>query len=403
MNAMISRQTFRTAFAAMALIGVIGFYGCNGGGEAGSGSGAGGSADEIRIGLVASQTGELVPWGMDSIRGAELAVEEANAAGGINGKQIRLIIGDSASRPETGKSAAEKLISADNVIALLGEVASSITIPVAQVANERNIPLIAIGATKTDITDIGDHIFRVCYTDDLQGAVMAHFAYHDLNLRRVAIMTDNKQAYSKDLSISFRRTFEEIGGTIVDEQFYESGQTQFAGQLTNLQQTRPEGIFMSGYFNEVGPIARQARDTGITARFFGGDGWDSSELLSSGGEAIVGGYFCNHYNETDGRQEVQDFLALWENKYGGRPGTTMGVLGYDAAKLMIDAMRRAEELTPAAIGNAIENTVNFPGASGEITLQGMNGNPVKPALVVRVTRDGFQFAKRFSHEEIMGE
>lgn len=403
MNEIIRRRTLQSTLATLAIVGAIGLFGCNGGSESGTGTGSAASGDEIRIGLVASQTGELVPWGMDSIRGAELAVDEANAAGGINGKTIRLVIGDSASRPETGKSAAEKLISADNVIGLLGEVASSITIPVAQVANDKGIPLIAVGATKTDITNIGDNIFRVCYTDDFQGSVMAHFAYHDLNLRRVAIMTDNKQAYSKDLSVSFRQTFERIGGEIVDEQFYETGQTQFAGQLTNLQQTRPEGIFMSGYFNEVGPIAKQARDTGITARFFGGDGWDSSELLSSGGEAIVGGYFCNHYNENDGRPEVAAFLELWDNKYGGRPGTTMGVLGYDAAKLMIDAMRRADDLTPEAIGRAIEATVDFPGASGQITLQGRNGNPIKPALVVRVTREGFTFAKSFEYAEIMGE
>ena len=356
------------------------------------------TGDVIKIGLVASQNGDLRPWGDDSIKGVRLAEEEINAAGGINGKKIQILVGDSASTPEGGKTATEKLL-ADGCVGLLGEVASGITIQMANVAFEKGVPIVAVGATKTDLTEKGNNVFRVCYTDDFQGPVMARFAYEDLGLRNMGIMTDNKQPYSKGLSDSFRKKFEELGGKIVDEQFYESGQTQFTGQLTNMKAKNPDGIFMSGYFVEVGPMARQIRDVGMTdAKLLGGDGWDSTELTSGGGSAIVGGYFCNHYNNQEPREEVQNFLTKWKAKYGGEPGTTMGALGYDAAMLMFDALKRSTELNSKALIAAIEDTTDFKGVSGGISLKGMRGNPAKRALVVEVQPTGQVFKKAFEAE-----
>jgi branched-chain amino acid transport system substrate-binding protein len=355
--------------------------------------------DTILIGLVAAQNGDQKPWGDDSVKGAQLAVDLANSAGGVNGKKIQLLIGDSNSDPVAGKNAAQKLIN-DGVVGLLGEVASGTTKQIAEVAYDAGAPLIAIGATRTDLAEIGSNFFRVCYTDDFQGPVMAKFAYDDLNLRNVAIMTDAKLPYSVGLSDSFRKAFEAKGGKIVDEQKYQQKETQFSSYISNLKSKNPDGVFLSGYFTEVGPIVSQMRQAGLNVPVFGGDGWDSSELISSGGEAIVGGYFCNHYNSKENRKEVQDFLLAWKQKYGGEPGTTMGALGFDAANLMIDAMKRATSLKAKDIIAAIDATENFPGVSGSITLKGQNGNPSKPALVVKVTRDGFVFEKSYSPEEL---
>lgn len=355
--------------------------------------------NEVVIGLVASQNGDLKPWGDDSIKGAQIAVDEVNAAGGINGKKVVLKLGDSNSSPEGGKSAAQKLI-ADGVVGILGEVASGITQQMAGVSFDAGVPLIAIGATKTDLTDAGSNIFRVCYTDDFQGPVMAKFARDELKLQNMAMMTDNKQPYSQYLSKSFQKAFEAMGGKIVKEEFYESKQTQFAGQIENLKTSNPDGVFLSGYFNEVGPIASQMRQAGLKVYLLGGDGWDSSELLTSGGDAIVGGYFCNHYSATETRPEVVGFLKKWKDKWGGEPGTTMGALGYDAAALMMDAVKRAKGNKSKDVIVAIEETENFPGVSGSITLKGQNGNPSKPALVVEVTRNGFVAKKSFAPDEI---
>lgn len=358
--------------------------------------------DPIKIGLVASQNGEQKPWGDDNIKGSQMAVDEINAAGGINGHKVMLMVGDSNSSPETGKSAASKLI-ADGVVGLLGEVASGITQQMANVAFDAGVPIVAIGATRTDIANIGSNFFRVCYTDDFQGPVMAKFASDYLKLKNVAIMTDAKLPYSVGLSDSFRKSFEGYGGTIVDEQKYQSTETQFSSYIANLKSKNPQGVFLSGYFNQVGPIVNQMRAAGLTVPVFGGDGWDSSQLISSGGQAIEGGYFCNHYNSKEDRPEVKKFLSDWKAKYGGEPGTTMGALGYDGAKLMMDAIKRAMDKggkKSRDISAAIEDTTDFPGVSGKITLKGQGGNPSKPALVVKVTKDGFVFEKSYAPEDL---
>ncbi len=375
---------------------ILGAIGCSSGGTgdtAGGTSGAsstGGTAasgDGIKIGLVASQNGELKPWGDDSVKGAQLAVEEFNKAGGVDGKPVNLMIGDSNSKPEVGKSAAEKLMS-DGAIGILGEVASGITMQMEQAAEPKGVPVIAIGATRTDLTQGHDNIFRVCYTDAFQGPVMAKFAYDELGLRNVALMTDQKQPYSTGLSDSFREYFTKLGGHIVDEQKYESGQTNFQGQLTQIKAKNPDGLFMSGYFNETGPIARQAKDAGLNVKMLGGDGWDSNEILQSGGDAIVGQYFCNHYNNKEDRPEVKDFLAKWAAKYNGtQPATTMGALAYDATMLMCDSLKRAKTKDSKGLRDAIADTVDFAGVSGKITLKGHGGDPPKRALVVQLTND----------------
>ncbi|MBS1708934.1 MAG: ABC transporter substrate-binding protein [Armatimonadetes bacterium] len=355
--------------------------------------------DTIKIGLVAAKNGDDRPWGIDSEKGAMIAQDEINAAGGINGKKVQILVGDSASTPEGGKSAAEKLVS-DGVVAILGEVASGTTALIEEVAFAKGIPVVTIGSTRTDLAAKGNNFFRVCYNDDFQGSTMAKFAFEGLKLHKVAIMTDNKLPYSQGLSKTFREAFTKLGGEIVDEQFYEKGQAQFSGQVENMKGKNPEGIFLSGYFTEVGAISKAIRGAGMKdAKLFGGDGWDSPSLITGGGEAIVDGHFCNHYNNADPRPEVQGFITKWKDKNNGAaPGTTMGALAYDAANMTFAAMKRCKDLTAKNIIAELENTENFPGVTGKITLKGQGGNPKKDATVVRVTKDGFTFAKTFPAE-----
>ena len=361
------------------------------------------TGDTIVIGMVASLNGELKPWGDDSAKGGQLALEVWNKENpnGINGKKIDFKIEDSNSKPEQGKSAAEKLIS-EGAIAVIGEVASGITAQMAQSAYEKGVPVVAVGATRTDLNQIGSNVFRVCYTDDFQGPVMAKFAFEGLGKKRAAIITDQKQPYSTGLSNSFRDFFTKLGGTVVDEEFYNTGDTQFSGQLTNLKAKNPDVIFMSGYFPETGPLARQAREQGIgkDVPLLGGDGWDSSQILNSGGDAIVGSFFCNHYNNKDPRPVVQDFLTKWRAKYGSDPGTTMGALGYDGTMLVLDSLKTAKGPDSKDLIDAIDNTENFHGVSGDITLKGMDGNPHKRALMVELTPQGQVFRKAYEWTDI---
>jgi len=361
--------------------------------------------DKIVLGMVSSLNGDLKPWGEDSANGAKLALEQFNKdnPNGIKGKKVVLEIEDSNSKPEQGKSAADKLMS-EGAIAIVGEVASGITAQIAKSAFDKGVPVVAVGATRTDLTDIGANVFRVCYTDDFQGPVMAKFALDELGKKKAAIITDQKQPYSVGLSNSFKDFFTKNGGTIVDEEFYNSGDTQFSGQLTKVKAAQPDVIFMSGYFNETGPLARQARDQGIgkDVVLLGGDGWDSREILQSGGDAILGSFFCNHYNNKETRPEVTNFLKMWKAKYNGQePGTTMGALGYVGTMLTLQAIKAAAAPDSKSVMDALENTENYPGVSGSISLKGMNGSPHKRALVVELHQpEGQVFRKAYEWGDV---
>ena len=417
--------SFKVALAALAIGGLIG---CNGGGggtdtnaggtptaNAGSGDATGGArpavsgegvaiGDTVKVGLIASQTGDQKDWGDDNVAGAQIALDEFNAAGGLNGKPVQMITGDSASKAEQAKTATEKVLS-EGVVGIVGEVSSGNTIQIAKASFGKAVPVVAVGATRTDLTNEGEHVVRVCYTDAFQGPVMAKFAYDDLGLRKVGIVTDNKQPYSQGLSQSFRDTFAKLGGEVVHEVFYETGQTDFNGQITELKAKGPDGLFLSGYFPEVGPMAQQIRAAGLKdVPLLGGDGWDSPQLLVSGGEAIIGTFFCNHYNNKEDRPEVREFLKKYADKFGGKePRTTMAALGYDAMKLLLDTLKSSGAKNSKELITALNNVENFKGISGMINLKGRGGNPDKRALVVEVRpqSEGFQvFRKAYEAKDL---
>ncbi|MGI8923273.1 MAG: ABC transporter substrate-binding protein [Fimbriimonadales bacterium] len=345
--------------------------------------------DTIKIGVIASLNGEQQPWGIDSQRGSQLAVDQFNEAGGIDGKKVQLIIEDTGSKPEGGKSATEKLVGKDHVLAVVGEVASGITLPAADVCQENGVPLVAVGATRVDLTEKGGAIFRACFTDNFQGAAMAKFAYEDLKLRNVAILTDRKLPYSTGLSEVFIKAFKSFGGQVATEEQYESGTVDFTAQLTNIKAKKPDGLFCSGYFTEIGPIARQRQTVGLgDIPMFGGDGWDSTTLIEAGGAGVIGSYFLNHYHNSEKRAEVQDFVTNFKAKYGAEPATAMGALAYDATGVVLDALKRASSLDSKALITTISETKDFKGVSGNITI-GADGNAEKPALVLRIEKTGF--------------
>jgi len=347
-------------------------------------SGAGNTmeGDTIKIGLIASLSGAEKPWGDESKRGAQLAVDQANEAGGINGKQIELLVEDTGGLPATGKTATERLVSSKKVLAVLGEVASGVTGPSAEVCQSAGVPIISIGSTRTKLSNTGNMFFRVCYTDAFQGAMLAKFAYDDLKIKNVAILTDKQLPYSVGLSDDFRAYFTKLGGTVVAEDFYEKGTTDFKGQLTNLKAKNPDGLFCSGYFTEIGPIARQRAAVGLDVPMFGGDGWDSTELLNSGGEGIIGSYYSNHYSNLQDREQVKNFVSTFKAKYGAEPSNAMGALGYDAALVLIDALKRATAMDSASIRDAIATTSGLEAVSGTITI-GPDGNAQKAGLILK--------------------
>jgi branched-chain amino acid transport system substrate-binding protein len=371
-------------FLAACLLGfVLGAGGCGGGQN--------GASDTIVLGHLASMTGDTATFGTSCDEGLRLALEQINADGGVLGKQVVVITEDDRSVTSEARTAANKLITRDQVVALIGEIASSRSIAAAPVAQVAQIPMLSPGSTNPKVTEEGDYIFRSCFIDPFQGTAMATFAMENLGLRRFAILYANNSDYSVGLRDFFKEAVLANGGEIVAEESYaEKSDKDFKAQLTKIKETNPEAIYACGYYTEAGLIARQARELGITVPLLGGDGWDSDVTVQSGGQAVEGAYFTNHYAPDQDRPEVQKFVADYKARYNGKVPDAMAILGYDAMRLMADAIERAGSTDGAAIRNALAATQGFPGASGTITMD-EHRNANKPAVVVQIRGGKFEY------------
>ena len=347
------------------------------------------ASDVIKVGEVGSMTGTEGTFGVSTHNGIELAIKQINAKGGVKGKKLELISMDDQGKPEEAATAVTKLITQNKVAAILGEVASSRSMAMAPIAQQYQIPMISPSSTNPKVTELGDYIFRVCFIDPFQGTVMAKFAAENLKLKKVAILRDVKNDYSVGLADYFAKKFKEMGGTIVADQAYSSGDTDFKTQLTNIKGKGPEALMVPGYYTEVGLIARQAREAGITVPLLGGDGWDSPKLAEIGGKSVEGSYFSNHYSQEDQSAVVQTFVTEYKKAYNAVPDG-LAAMGYDAALVLADAMNRAPDLSSASVRTAIAQTVNFPGVTGMITINS-DRNAVKPAVVLVVENGQYKY------------
>ncbi|WNG40542.1 ABC transporter substrate-binding protein [Archangium minus] len=351
--------------------------------------GAPADSNTILLGEVGSLTGAQATFGVSTRNGIDLAIKEANAAGGVKGKKIAVRVYDNQSKPEEAAQATTRLITQDKVVLILGEVASSNSLAMAEKAQSAGVPMITPSSTNPSVTEKGDYIFRVCFIDPFQGFVMAKFARENLKAEQVAILQDNKSAYSIGLTDVFQRKFTEMGGKITTLESYSQGDTDFRAQLTAIKKTKPQAIYVPGYYNDVGIIARQARELGLTVPLMGGDGWDSEKLFELAGNALDGSYFSNHYSPENPEPRVQKFIADYKAAYGSVPDA-MAALGYDAAKVAIAALEKAKDLSGPAIRDAIGQTKDFPGVAGTITLD-KNRNAVKSAAILKIGDGKTQF------------
>ncbi len=339
--------------------------------------------DEILFGEVGSLTGQEATFGVSTKKGIALAVKEINEAGGILGKKIRVITYDDQGKPTEAAAAATRLIVQDKVHVLLGEVASARSLAMAPIAQANKVPMITHASTNPRVTEGKDFVFRTCFIDPFQGTVMAKFARDELKLEKVAVLRDVRNDYSVGLANYFVESFGKLGGTIVGDQSYSAQDIDFKAQLTALRTLQPQAIFVPGYYTDVGLIARQARELGLNVPLLGGDGWDSAKLYEIGGEALQGSYFSNHYSLDDPSPRIRKFVEAFEKTYSEGVPDAMGALGYDAAYIAADAIRRAGSLEGEKIRDALAQTKGFEGVTGTITFDA-NRNAVKPAVVLKV-------------------
>src|ERR1700730_7794905 len=347
--------------------------------------------DTIKIGEFGSLTGGNASFGISQNNGVQMALEEVNSAGGVLGKKIDLTVEDNQTKQGQTTTIVKKLISEDHVVALIGEVASSKTLEAAPIAQAAKIPLLATAATNPKVTQTGDYVFRVCFTDDFQAVVIARFVLEKLKQKNIAFMTDVKQDYSVGLTNIAKDYLTKNGGNIVKEQSYSSGDKDFRAQLTDLKSANPDVIIITGYYPEASLIAKQARQFGIKATFVGGDVWDVTSLISVGGKAIEGAYFSNHFSVEDKSPLVQEFVKKYKEKYNAVPDA-FAALGYDAAKLLADAISRPGSTDSDKLRAAIQDTKNFPGVSGQITI-GADRNAQKSAVIITIKDGAYKYAE----------
>lgn len=381
-------NTWRGLRYAAICAALIVFGACDKGKDKGGGGGGGKPATgAIVIGHFASMTGPQATFGISTDQAIRLAIKERNAKGGVKGRQVELVTIDDAGKQSEAATAVTRLINDHHAVAVLGEVASSLSLAGGPIAQKAKVPMISPSSTNPDVTDVGDYIFRVCFLDDFQGWVDAKFATDNLHAKKAAILYDQAQAYSSGLADYFEKAFKEMGGTIVTKQAYTGGNLEISSQLQAIKSNSPEVVFLPGYYSDAGTIIRKAREAGITVPFLGGDGWDSEELPKIAGDAINGNYFSNHYAAEEDRPEVKNFVEKYKQAYGKTPDG-LAALGYDAALVLFDAMERAKSLDGKDLRDAIAETKNFTGVTGTFSID-ENRNAQKSAVIVEY-KDGKQ-------------
>jgi branched-chain amino acid transport system substrate-binding protein len=351
----------------------------------------------VKVGHFASMTGSEATFGQSTDQGIRLAIKERNEAidsGKIQGRKISLTTLDDGGKPQDAGNAVTRLVTQDKVAALLGEVASGLSLVGGQIAQQYNVPMISPSSTNPTVTQIGDMVFRVCFLDDFQGMVMAKFAREELKAQKAAILFDQGQPYSKGLADYAEKAFKESGGTVVTRQAYGSSDPDVSAQLSTIKESKPDVVFLPGYYTQAANIMRQARKLGITAPFIGGDGWDSEKLEEIGGDAVQGSYYSNHYSPEEETPEVKNFVEKYKAEYHATPDG-LAALGYDAANLLFAAIDKSPSLNGKDLAATIAATKDFHAVTGVISIDPKR-DASKSAVVVKVDHGRRVPVKRYA-------
>lgn len=367
---------------------------------AGLAAGCGGGekkADTIKVGANLEMTGGSASYGISSKNAIELAFKEINEKGGINGKQLEIVVADNKSEAAEATNAMQKLVSQDNVVAVIGPNLSSSVIAASAINNSAKVLDIAPMATNPYVTvdqasgKTKDFNYRTCFIDPFQGTVMAKFATAELGVGNAAVLIDNSSDYAKGLAQFFKENFVKEGGAVTAEESYLQKDTDFKATLTKIKATNPDFLYVPGYYQEVGLIVKQARELGMNMPIAGGDGWDSAKMPEIAGAAALNNtYFSSLYSPEDSSDINKNFVAAYEKAYGQKPDV-FAALSYDSALLVAEAIKNAGSTEPAKISEAMAKINGFSGVSGSVTFDDKH-NPVKSAVILEY-KDGAQSLK----------
>ncbi|MFU7515129.1 ABC transporter substrate-binding protein [Clostridium sp. HCS.1] len=336
----------------------------------------------IKIGGIGPLTGSASTYGNSAKEGASLLIKEINDAGGINGKKIELIFEDDGATPDGAMQAFNKLVDKDGVSAILGGVTSGATLAIAKNSTERQIPMITPTGTEPSITNEGgEYMFRGCFIDSFQGEILAKYTTDNLNKKTAAVLYNAGSDYSIGIAKAYKETLEKNGGTVVEYLSYNDGDTDFKAQLTKIKGSNPDVIVLPDYYNVVGLIAKQARDISITSQLLGGDGWESEELASIGGDSVDGALYINHYYSGDTSPIVKNFVDSYKKEYNKEPDA-FAALAYDSAKILVEAIKNANSTDGEAIKDELAKT-EVESVTGKISFN-EERSAIKGAVIIKL-------------------
>ncbi|WP_182186970.1 ABC transporter substrate-binding protein [Pectinatus frisingensis] len=351
-------------------------------------------SDTIKIGANFELTGNAANYGSSALDGLRLAVKEANDAGGIDGKKLELDEVDCKSEASEAANATTKLVT-DKVVAIVGPATTGDVLAASPIVTDSKIPLIAPAATSSKVTvddngKVQPFIFRSCFIDPQQGEVMATFASKTLHAKTAVIYADSSTDYSKSLSKVFKEKFEADGGQVLDEEAFVQKDQDFKTTLTKIKAANPDVVFIPAYYEEVGKIVKQAREMGITVPLLGTDGWDDSKVIDiAGKDALNNTFYSTHYSDQD--KDVQGFIKLFKQENDGKDPNVFAALGYDAGKMLIEAIKQAKSADPQKIRDALENLKDVQVGTGIISMN-KDHNPIKSAVIIEL-KDGNKVMK----------
>jgi branched-chain amino acid transport system substrate-binding protein len=345
------------------------------------------AGDTIKIGFLGALTGDVAMFGKPTLEGMKMAAEDLNAAGGVLGKKVEIVEADNRGDKQEGASVTQKLISRDNVIAIVGDPTTGITKVAAPIAQKAQVLLISAGATGPGVVENGDFIFRNTLLDSVAIPACIDYFANDLKYKKVAIITSDNNDYSVGFSQTFRDAAKGKGIEIVADEKVKDGDKDFSGQVTNIKAKKPDVIFFSGYYTEGALIMKEARKQGVKANMFGGDGLFSPEFIKLGGSAVEGSMSALGFAPEQASPETAKFIEAFSKKFAGQVPGLFDAQGYDGVMMIADAIKRANSADPKVFKDAMATTKNFQGVSGTITIRA-NREPIKTPLCLLAVKDG---------------
>ncbi len=349
--------------------------------------------DKLKVAAIFPMSGPQSTYGEESLNGMQMALEDLKVSDPALAAKIEVIKEDEKSSTIDAATAVKKVLAVDKVDVVFGSVASSNTLAMTAAVLEAKKILVTPASTNPEVTKKGASVFRTCFIDPFQGAVLANFALSNLNKKTAAILLDHKSDYSKGLAQFFEEAFKAGGGTIVATESYEAGKKDFKTQLTKIRGKKPEILLVPGYYQEAGLIMKQAKQMGFAVTMLGGDGWDSPTLFAiAGADSVKDHYFSSHFAPDDTDPVVQNFVKNYTAKFKKAPGA-MAALGYDGILVIADAFKRAGSNDTVKLTAALANTKGFKGVTGSMSINAQR-DAEKDAVVLKTLGDRAVFAAR---------